>query len=517
MLRLVPGAPEPRALPRPARDPAPRPGPGARHASGTAPARRPRRRPSWAADPLDELAEETAEVCAAAVHPDEIAAHLEAQGLTNEQIQRRYGRSDTFEAAAELYARVPRAFPEPPPAPDPWRADPLAALLRGLVFTLPGLGYALAAPFLTGAPDRFGLPAGTGALAASALAGWAWNQALAHRAYAALATGGRAAAGRVLRTGAPAGAAVAALAALPFPAAVPTPGAALAFAAGQAVYLAAATTLLVLGRERLLLAALLPLTAGAALLPLADPPAALRAAVLAGTVCAVSAVAARETVRAAGDRDGPGGPGGAVPAWPESLPYGLFGLGCGVLTTLAALGDALGGAFGAAAGHGAGAAPAGPVVVALTLSMGAAEWLLYRCRGLALAALAASSTPAGLRWRAARALGLCLAGYLAVLAALVLAVGGIWTGGPPEDPVRPAAVLALGAVLWTGLLLQAFGAARTPAAVVLAAARAAAAALVWRAPGATGPAAVQLAVCGAAAVVLLAAVTALLGRITAHR
>ncbi|MEE1942851.1 hypothetical protein V1L54_26150 [Streptomyces sp. TRM 70361] len=488
-LRLVPGAPAPRA-----------PGPRARH------------RPAWATDPLDALAGELAEVCAAAVHPDEIAAHLEAGGLTSEQIQRRYGRRDTFEAAAELFDRVPRAYPEPPPAPDPWRADAGTSLLRGLVFTLPGLGYALGAPFLTGPPDRFGLPAGTAALAFSALTGWAWNQALAHRAYAALAAGGRGAAGRVLRGGAPLGALVAFAAALLVAAAVPAGGAALAFAAGQAGYLAGATALLVLGRERLLLLALAPLAAGAAPLPWTDPPPGLRAAVLAGTVCAVTAAAVRETARAA---DGTGGPGGAVRGWTASLPYGLFGLGCGVLTTLAALGDVL--------RQGADAAVSGHVIVALSLSMGAAEWLLYRCRGGALAALAASTTTAGLPWRTGLVLVRCLAGYLAVLAVLVLAAGALWPGGArPEvtDPVRTAAVLALGAVLWTGLLLQAFGAARLPALTVLAAAGAETAAFGWGVPGPlgpAGPAAVPLTVCGTAAAVLIVAAAVLTGRVTSHR
>lgn len=505
-LRLVPGAPPPPGSP-----------------GRTAPAARSRRRPSWADDPLDTLAEELAEVCAAAVHPDEIAAHLESEGLTGEQIQRRYGRRDTFEAAAELFARVPRAFPEPPPAPDPWRGDPGTALLRGLVFTLPGLGYALAAPFLTGPPDRLGLPAGTGALAASALAAWAWNPALAHRAYAALAAGGRAAAGRVLRTGAPAGAPIALAAALATAAPLPAPGAALLFAAGQAVYLAAATVLLVLGRERLLLFALLPLALGAAALPLLPPeavPAAaqavVRVALPAAAVCAAVAAAVRETVRAVREGRGTGGAaadgaaaGGVLPARRASAPYGLFGLGCGVLTALAALGETL--------WHGAGAAPAGPVVVALSLSMGAAEWLLYRCRSLALAALARSTTAAGLRWRAAGALGVCLAGYLTVLAALVLATAALWPGGPPADPARLPAVLALGAVLWTGLLLQAFGAARTPAAVTAAAAALCAAAPLWLRPGPPGPDTVLAAVCATAALVLLATAAALLGRITTHR
>ncbi|MCC3779715.1 hypothetical protein K6I33_005619, partial [Streptomyces sp. UNOB3_S3] len=94
LLRLVPGEPEPS------------------HELAAAPTGT-RSRPRWAADPLDELAEELADVCAAAVHPDEIAAVLEADGLTGEQIAERYGRADAFELAAELFARVPRGHPEP--------------------------------------------------------------------------------------------------------------------------------------------------------------------------------------------------------------------------------------------------------------------------------------------------------------------------------------------------------------------------------------------------------------------
>jgi hypothetical protein len=446
------------------------------------------------------------ELIAGAVHPDEIAAVLEADGLTGDQVRERFGRRDTFELAAELYARVPRGYPEPPPRADPWAARPGRFLFRGLVFALPGLGYALGAPFLSGPPDVLGLPAGSGALTASALVGWAWNQALAHRAYTRLASGGRAAAGRCLRLGAPLGAVLAFAAALLLPA----PGAALAFAAGQSAYLAAATALLVLGKERLLPLALLPTAVGAGLSLVAELPPWVRVSALLATVGAVLTAAARATVRAVPAEDGAASVAAPPPA--ASLPYGLFGLGCAVLTTVAALGDLV--------RYGAGAALAGAVVIALTLSMGAAEWLLHRCRGLALAALAHSTGPAGLRLRAARVLGLCLAGYLAALTALVFATHALWpaaspaTAPPPLGAARLLAVLALGAVLWTGLLLQAFGSAWPPAAVCLAAAAAETAALALEI---SAPAVVQLAVCGAASAVLLAFATALLGRITTHR
>ncbi|MEU7165486.1 hypothetical protein AB0A70_12710 [Streptomyces morookaense] len=477
VLRLVPDEPEPA---HDLADPVP-----------------PRHRPRWAADPLDDLAEEMADVCAAAVHPDEIAAVLEAGGLTGEQITERYGRNDAFELAAELFARVPRSHPEPPPRTDPWRVSPGACLLRSLVFTLPGFGYALAAPLITGGRHGGGLPAGTGPLAVSALLAWAWNQGLAHRAYLRLAAGGRPAAGRCLAVGAPLGALLATVAAL----LLPGPAGAYAFAAGQAVYLAAATTLLVLGRERLLLYALLPTAAGGAASLVEQPPTAAGVVVLLATVGGALLAAVRTVLQTRGTE---GQPPRLSPF--ASLPYGLFGLGCGVLTTVAALGDTL--------RHTGGTGTAGPAVLALTLSMGAAEWLLYRCRGRALDALARSTTFPGMLLGAARVLALCIAAYLAALAVLTLAVALVWPHASLPDPTRAAALLALGAVLWTGLLLQAYGIAWTPALLCLAAAGTETTALVLRI---SAPAQDQLVTCTGAAAALLAVATALLGRITTHR
>ncbi|WP_171166705.1 hypothetical protein [Streptomyces sp. I05A-00742] len=455
-------------------------------------------RPRGDADPIGELARELADVCAAAVHPDEIAAVLEADGLTSEQITGRYGLNDSFELAAALYARVPRAHPEPPPAPDPWRVRPALVLLRSLVFTLPGFGYALGAPLLTGGRGAGGLPDGTAGLVAAALTAWAWNQALAHRAYLRLASGGRAAAGRCLRVGAPLGALLATAAAL----ALHGPAGAVSFAIGQALYLSAATVLLVLGRERLLLYTLVPVAGGGAAVLVAEPPRAVAVGLLLATLAAVIGAAAYQNVLAVREKGTP------APALSPlaSVPYGLFGLGCGILTAVAALGDVL--------RHGDHADPAGPAVIALTLSMGAAEWLLYRFRSRALKALARATTIRGLPAGIARVLGLCVTGYLAALAALALAADAVWPDGPPPTPLRTAALLALGAVLWTGLLLQAYGIAWIPALLCLGAGAAEAVALAARLPS---PAVVQLVVCACAAAALVAATTARLGRITAHR
>ncbi|MDX3643658.1 hypothetical protein P1P70_30530, partial [Streptomyces sp. MB09-02B] len=238
--------------------------------------RRPRRRPSWALgddttltirlphqgpdeDAVNELAAELADRVGPAVHPYEVAALLEAEGLSASLIRERYGHPNLFSLASALYERVPRTFPEPAATADPWRPDTVRCLLRGFLFALPGLAYLLTAPL-------WNPGAHAPALIVAGLVAWAWGQALGHRAHLRLSTG-RYEAGRTLLTGAPLGALVAtAIAALPADG-----GPVTLVAAAQSLYLGAAGVLLVLGRERQLLAALSPLVAGAAVLPWWEP------------------------------------------------------------------------------------------------------------------------------------------------------------------------------------------------------------------------------------------------------
>ncbi|MBT2504720.1 hypothetical protein J7I98_02170 [Streptomyces sp. ISL-98] len=465
----------------------------------------PRQRPRWAAaDPLDELTDRLRELTAAAVHPDEIAAVLESDGMTDEHIRLTYGRESSFALAEELYARVPRDFPEPEAAPAaaPWHAGLLACLLRGLVFALPGLAYVLGAPFVADDPvgenGGRGLPAGTTVLLAGALTGWAWNQALAHRAYTWLGFGDRPAAARALLAGAPTGAFLGT--AVSVAAAGPGDGGAVVFAAAQALYQGAATALLVLGRERLLLHALVPMAAGALLTPLYDVPPRARAALLVLSSLAVLTLAGRELLRAQPS-------GGRGPSLLRSVPYGIFGLACGVLILHAVLAEAPAG--------GTGAGITAPGAVALTLSMGPAEWLLHRFRSGSNAGLRASSTPRAFRRATAVTLTKCLTGYLAALLALTLAATLLWPGAPALDATRGAGLLLIGVMLWSGLLLQAFGA--VTAAATVCGAAALAQTLVLFTGGPYHSALSTLVVPGSASVVLAAVVCVRLGRATAHR
>ncbi|MFB7412246.1 hypothetical protein ACFCZ2_34200 [Streptomyces sp. NPDC056202] len=437
-------------------------------------------------DPLDELTARLGGLVAVAVHPDEIAAVLESDGMTDDHIRLTYGRADSFALAEDLYARVERRHPAPEAPPGgAWHTGLADCLLRGLVFALPGLAYVLAAPLLAGEQSRFGLPGGTVPLLAGAVTGWVWNQSLAHRAYTWLGLGDRPAAARALLLGAPAGALAGTAVALAAAAPGETPAA--LFAAGQSVYLAAATVLLVLGRERALLCALAPL-AGAVPAFRWDLPDLLRAGLLL-TALGASVVFAALVLRP-GARRGAAGRGGAPRA--TSLPYGLFGLGSGLLVLHAGIGDSL--------VSGAGA------VIALTLSMGPAEWLLHRFRGGSLTRLRTLATARQFRRAVTGTLVLCLGGYLGVLVTLTAAVTLAWPGAPWPTPPRLVTLLLIGTVLWLGLLLQAFGAVLSAAAVCLSAAAA------QTLEPAAGPVAA-----GGAAAVLAVLTGVLLVRPTAHR
>lgn len=481
------------------------------------------------ADPLDELAERLNDICADAVHPYEIAAILESDGLSDEQAALLYGRPDAFTLAEELFEKVQRRYPGPSSEfANPWRADPWRCVVRGLVFALPGLGYLLGANLFATARMRFGLPSGMLALSVATLVSWGFNQALAHRAYRWLSRVRRRDAANCLAVGAPLGALVAAGAAY----VVGGPLGSLCFAAGQSAYLGAATVLLVLGREKFLLVALAPASVGAGVVLAVDVPQAVRTVVLLASLALAIGLAARELLRCVrtGDKDAP------VPRPPlyQELPHLLFGLACGALTLIAGLGETIHQAV-QASGHGvhavhgvhgaaahsaahhvaqqAKAALTGPAMIALTLSLGLAEWLLFRYRAMAVAALRTSHTSAQFSRRTGGILLGCLFIYLTTVAALDAAATVLWPGAPALGVPQLGAMLLLGGSLWLALLLNAFGFSWSTALICLAAAVAESAGLLAGAD----PIALQLIGCGAAALVLTAIAGPALGRTTQHR
>ncbi|MEU9705153.1 hypothetical protein [Streptomyces sp. NPDC047981] len=101
------------------------------------------------ADPVKALMHRHRELCERAVDPLEIAAGLEAHGVTD-RTAARFRHRDVFSLAEELYARVPRGNGAPParPAHEPearagWAGWTLAALAPGAVAALAVTGLAL--------------------------------------------------------------------------------------------------------------------------------------------------------------------------------------------------------------------------------------------------------------------------------------------------------------------------------------------------------------------------------------
>ncbi|MFD8459322.1 hypothetical protein [Streptomyces antimycoticus] len=128
------------------------------------------------ADPVRALMHHHHDLCARAVDPLEIAAGLEAHGVTD-RTAARFRHRDVFSLAEELYARVPRAEePALPAAPAPGRA-PAARMALGALWLLPGtLCAATASAALRVDAIRkdatVGLAVGAGGAALTALALW---------------------------------------------------------------------------------------------------------------------------------------------------------------------------------------------------------------------------------------------------------------------------------------------------------------------------------------------------------
>ncbi|MFJ4277678.1 hypothetical protein [Streptomyces massasporeus] len=134
-------------------------GPGKPESAAGRGASTPRR---GAADPVKTLMHRHRELCERAVDPLEIAAGLEAHGITD-RTAARFRHRDVFSLAEEMYARVSRDADTPPPAPP---AAPRVRVDWVLLTLLPGAlcAAAIAAVHLTHGRSRL-FAAAAGALA----------------------------------------------------------------------------------------------------------------------------------------------------------------------------------------------------------------------------------------------------------------------------------------------------------------------------------------------------------------
>ncbi|GAA1023162.1 hypothetical protein Aple_051990 [Acrocarpospora pleiomorpha] len=368
--------------------------------------------PTLLPEPVDD---QVRELCANAVDPLEIAAGLEFGGLTDEAAAR-HGHPDVFAYAEELYRSVPRKPVEPTAdVPMPWDGSPGRHAVRGILFGLPGLCYVTAAQAVTGS---------TVVLVVSLLLAWAYGQGAAYLAYVAIGHGeaGLAVARRALRLGLAVLVPVIAGVGVLTSASV----AGIVLAVGQAAYLLAAGVILIADGELVLLAVLVPGCVVSAV-HLASGWPAPWVVWAAGALSVAEAVVLAEVVSRT--------PAKAVTRGRllGAVPPALFGALCGGLLAV--------GTNGAAA------------MVPLSLSMGAAEWAVFRFRRGGHLLLGRTAT--ALRFaRAVRAeLFGALGRYLAVLLVLTALA---WALARPE-PLLLAVNLALGGAVLVALILQSCG------------------------------------------------------------
>ncbi|WP_106397694.1 hypothetical protein [Actinocorallia populi] len=436
-----------------------------------------------------ELADEIRVLLTGAVDTLEVAAGLEAKGI-GDKTAHRYGQPDVFALAARLYESTVRRPAFDRPAANPWLTDEPTwrrggrHVLRGLLFGLPGMGYVAAGPLL-------GRPSAGLVLTLALVACWPLGQGLAALASSRPDPG---AARSVLRYGVLAGTTAMAVICVVFGALFGADTAVVAVACAQSLYLLAATAALVTGGEIWLLAVLLPGLS----VSFAGPPWQL---VLAGwtvTGLGVLVLAYERT------RDGTG-TGVSWASLRIAVPYALFGLLAGGLLTFTIVA--------AYTGYGEPPPTTSIAMVALSLAMGPAEWVLYGFRARGHDLLQESHSLQEFGWHIRVTLLELVVRFLAVLAVL-LGLAFMVAEASRGTLQVAACSLLLGGALFVALMLQSCGRATASLVCCAVALVLETAALVLAAPP---PVAVQLGGAAGLFTVLLAYAVVVLGRATAHR
>jgi len=368
-------------------------------------------------------------LCTSAVDSWEIAAGLEAEGLSDRDCAA-YGFPDVFGLAEALFVQVPRRGSSL--ATQSTRAPVSAgrSLMRGLIYALPALvGVGLIDPTRREA---------VAVLLVSVATGWGWSQAWSFLGHRNLGWVGARAARSILRTGLLGG-----LVVVPLVVLVATrllDGPAETFMTGSAVacYMVAAGCLLVLGRDRLLLVALVPGSlAGLMFLVGAAPwgyPGQLALSAASFGVVLVSAVAV--TGSAAGESDrGRQVCVRRLPSradLPSAAAHHAYGVVCAAAVGLGPItlevlrgGDAPGNWY---------------VALPIVLSMGVAELQLERLMAQTHHLLNTTATAGDFHRGVQRALMRSVTGYLTVVAVLSLGVLVI----PSTGTRLPDVVLVIG-------------------------------------------------------------------------
>jgi hypothetical protein len=323
------------------------------------------------------LSREHDALCCNATDPLEIAAGLEAAGISDRRARASYDAATVFELAEKLYRQVPRR-PLTVARADPWARPKRELMARGLVYGLPGLLLVAAVLHLVAAEALLLLLVCVVTAGANQALSWLYYLLLGRKQLAAAAALLR----QALAVSVVGGATVAWLSI--WMGAASLPGAAVTALA--AIYLVSATVVLLLDRHRLLLSLLIP-AAALSLLAIFVPHQLLpgEVALVADIVSVLSVVGALVTAwRLAGDRAGAEEPGRVVPLTRSDLVgcLHLFAHGCLSMSLLSLI------PLTSLRSGSSTAEALGPVMLPAMLSLGAAEVLMYGFRQRAVCLLA---------------------------------------------------------------------------------------------------------------------------------
>ena len=274
---------------------------------------------------INALLEAHDALCHNATDPLEVAAGLEAAGISDKRARASYDAATVFELAEHLYRQVPRR-PVAAARADPWARPRRELMARGLVYALPGLMLVAAMKQFIAAEALLLLLVSVVAGGANQALSWLYHVQLGRKQYAAAAALLR----RALIASVVGGANVALLAVVM--GGVSWPGATVAALA--AIYLLSATVVLLRERHQLLLRLLTPAVAISLLIMFVPQHLLPRgAAVFADVVSVVSVVGAFVAAwRLAGDLADAEGPGRLASLTWSDLARCLPVLAHGILT-----------------------------------------------------------------------------------------------------------------------------------------------------------------------------------------
>jgi hypothetical protein len=415
--------------------PEPAPGRGARTpVAEAAESERLDRITSWVSD--DPM---LAEACSAAVDPVEIAARLEAHGVSSQVAVDAFGYADVFSTAEALYRSLPFQDVEPPAPVVPGRGGPVD-LLRGALYALPAL-------FLPVVVTGFGLHLAWWVLPVGLTVAWGTSQAAASCAWT-LAGRKDSRSDAVVALGSTLLSGLACLAlALVAARALGGGGASAVTVSAIGLYVAASGALVFQRSELLLTVCTVPAAAGS-LLSLGHLPVHVSRATAAWCVVATAALvvlgANRFVVTRRWHR-----PVLVVGDWIQAVKFLAYGMSCGLM--LSAL-------IGFAGGMDGSARALSIAVWPLLLTLGLMEWQLRTFRSRATTALSVSLDLDDFGRRVGRAFRRSITlyvGVLVILSVVCLVIGRLHHAA--GVPLLLASVGALGVAFFMALLLACSG------------------------------------------------------------